>query len=321
MKAILNRILVVAVLALSALATFQLIKLKRLSAQLSQCEARLAVAEKSKSEADSKLVAAARREQILDDVLRNFSTVAAQRGEQVAQLKNSLAATKDTRAGLFGGLLSDPEMKQAMESQQRTALALTIPRQYGEFIRQIKLNAEQAANLKDLLAKKQIASVESAMAMADAAAGGQGADWVQTTAAEKDEYDASIQQLLGDHDYRALQDYEKTIPDRTEVEQFRQDLSGQSAALSTEQEQQLIRAMSEQRIALPPTDYSRGPNGTGQLEQNQRLYEERLFARTRRILSPEQQTIFEQFQKKTADVRLSAEKLAAKMASDPTPAP
>jgi hypothetical protein len=310
MKSTLNGTLLIATVVLGSINVVQWIQFRYNAERLAQVEVRLASAEEAAAAADGKVASAEKRAKILTDILRDTSATAAERTQQVNQLEESLATAQGP-----AGMLKDPEMRDLIKSQQSVFITSMIQKQYEPLIQQIHLTRDQADKLEDLLKKKTLTDSEIGASMIDPAADdAKRADAYRRITAEKEGYDGQIKELLGDDNYRAFQDFEKTVPDRTVVEQFRDQIAGRPTALSGEQERLLIQAMSEERTSFRYTaSSSNDQNRTEQMARDQRQLDDQILARTRQFLNPEQVAAFEQFQKAQADMRINLMKMTAKM--------
>jgi hypothetical protein len=142
---------------------------------------------------------------------------------------------------------------------------------------------------------------------------------------ERDGYDSQIKDFLGDS-YPAYQSYEKTVPDRTVVNQFGDQLTGENA-LNADQQSKLIQAMSEARTSFNwTTDYNNQeppPNGDlagmfsadklKQFTQEKEQFDQQFLAQAQKILTPAQATQFERYQTSQRELQLMGMKMAAQM--------
>lgn len=207
--------------------------------------------------------AAAKERQIVQ--LKAASTNGAARATAGAASPTTTPAKSPSPLSMIAKMFDDPEMKEAIAAQQKAALGPMIDKMYGKLFSDLRLNPDQAATLKGLLLNKQSAGAEIGLSMLS---DGAEADSAKTTQlgqkikAASDAADAEIKAFLGDEKFGQLQAYEKTTADRMSISSFKDQLSG-SAALTPEQEQQLIDAMSQTRnnfkFTTDFTDPSRAP--------------------------------------------------------------
>ena len=66
------------------------------------------------------------------------------------------------------------------------------------------------------------------------------------------ELDASLKALVGDEKFAQYQDYTKTMGERMQLDQFRQQLETGNMALQDDQMKSLLQVMKEEREKVPP---------------------------------------------------------------------
>lgn len=216
----------------------------------------------------------------------------------------------------MGAMMKDPAMRDVMRSQQKVALEMI----YGDLFKELNLPPEQLDALKDLLADRQMANMDAGFAMMT---GETSAEERAQKAKEleqiKGSFDKKIEEFLGANDYAVFKQYEETQTERMQVRQFKQLLPS-AEPLTSEQEQELIQVMYEERKNMPnPFPGSNPPTDPKQFteekmaetikvwEQSQAKYLERAAT----ILSPTQ---LEQF-KKSQEQQRALMQMGIKMAS------
>jgi hypothetical protein len=241
-----------------------------------------------------------------------------------AQAGTSIGTASNFFSGL-AGMMKNPQMKEMVRAQQKFALEQT----YGPLSKYLNLTAEQLDALKNLLSDRQMAMVDSGLAMM----GGSESDRKQAAEdakAIKAEYDQKIKDLLGPQDYQVFQDYEKTASERVQLQMFKGSLPTE-AALTDQQEYDLLNAMYEARKAMPPSSLLNNRNADPsqlteeniagamkQMEQLQQVYAEQ----AKGILTPAQYEQFIQWQQQMSSMQAAAMKMAAQMfGNKPAPQP
>ena len=115
---------------------------------------------------------------------------------------------------------------------------------YAPLFQELNLSSDQVTHLKALILQKTQAQVRNSMALMnrklDAA---QRAEINRQLKTEAENYDAQIRQTLGEPNFPAFKQYEKSVPDRTMIDQFNKKSAGTAQALSAEQRAQLIQAL------------------------------------------------------------------------------
>jgi hypothetical protein len=144
-------------------------------------------------------------------------------------------------------MFEDPETRDAIAAQQKAALGPMIQKTYGKLFSDLGLTPEQTAALKEMLLNKQMAAAQTGMSMlSEDNDPSKTADLGQKVKAANDAADAQIKTFLGEDKFAQLQAYEKTTADRMAISSFKDQLNG-AAALTPDQEQQLIDAMTKER--------------------------------------------------------------------------
>jgi hypothetical protein len=163
-------------------------------------------------------------------------------------------------------------------------------------------------------------------AMSDDLDAAQRKELVDQAKASTDAIDAQIKQFLGDDNYAQYQAYEKTQGERTTVNGLTDQLAGGPTALTADQQQQLIQAMSQLRQNFKfTTDLSDKSQFTGdfasmfsddklnqyfqELDQLNQQYADS----ARSILSPDQLNAFQQYLTNQTQLGKMGMQMAAKM--------
>lgn len=326
MKNIIIAILLVAAIALGAFCVHQQNQIAQTQSQLASVQSQL----QEKSAAVENTIGAESRAKMLQNALTETAAAAGEQTKQVAQLQKSLAATKTNGANPFGEMskiFKDPKMKEMIKSSQKMFMGPMIDKQYAALFQQLNMTPEQAATLKDLLQKKMLAGADAGMSMMDGSLdAAQRADLTKQIKSATDDYDAQIKQFLGDENYPAFQGYEKTVPDRLTVSQFSDQLAGGASPLSNDQQQQLAVAMNDARTSFKwTTDYNNKNPSSGdyasmfsedkinQFTSEKEQFDQQFLTRAQQILTPEQATTFQEFQKTQRELQIMGMKMAANM--------
>lgn len=337
MKNLFIIILAITSIAVGAFCIVQRNQLRAQSAQLAAAQARLTELDgqlKQQSDAIEHARGSEMKTKMLQKTLTEASAEAVKQSKQAEQLKQSLAATK-TNNPLKGiaAIFKNPEMRKMMEAQQKAVMGPMITKQYSALFQQLNLTPEQADALKTLLQNKQLASANSGMSLLDdSLSDSQRASLAAQIKSQTDDFENQIKQLLGTDNYQAYQDYNKTLPARTTVNQFMDQVAGTPNALSADQEQQLVQAMTQANnnyqwtSALNQTK----ANGSAQSDPMAQLallnddninqaaaeseqFDQQFFAKAQQILTPDQAAAFQQFQTSWRQMQVSAMKMAAQM--------
>ena len=336
-----NTLIIILAIAAIAAGAFYIAQRKQLSAassQLTDAQARLTNAEtqlKEQTDAVEHARVSEAKTDILQKTLTEASAEAVQQSKQTEQLKQTLAAAKTNNPlkGI-GAMFKNPEMRKMIEAQQKAVMGPMIAKQYSDLFQQLNLTPEQRDALETLLQNKQLAGVNSGMSLLDDSLdASQRATLEAQMKSQNEDFENQLKQLLGDDNYQAYQAYNKTIPARTTVNQFTDQLAGTPNALSADQQQQMIQAMTEAKnnfqwtSALNPTSNAAAQHDpAAQLalltEDNINLaaaeterFDQQFLVKAQQILTPAQVTAFQQFQTTWRDMQTSSMKMAAGMFS------
>ncbi len=333
MKNIAIILLLLVSLTLGALVLHQQKQTAQAQTALGQTQTELAAAQtqlKANAEATAQIANTKRSSKILQETLVETSKFADEKAKQAEELQLKLAAAQTNTNNPMAGMakmFSDPKMKEMIKAQQKTVLGPMIAKQYGDLFQQLNLSADDSTQLKKLLLDKMLAGADVGMSLLDdsldatnrAALGKQ-------VKATTDDYEAQIKAFLGDG-YTSYQSYEKTVPDRTVVNQFGDQLSGDNT-LNPEQQAQLIQAMSEARTGFKwTTDYTDNnkvpddgnyaalfsEDKLGKFTQEKEQFDQQFLERAQKILTPEQAKQFAEFQTTQREMQLMGMKMAAQM--------
>jgi len=232
------------------------------------------------------------------------------------------AVTNTNPAGNFmssvAGMMKNPQMKEMVRSQQQ----MMLDRQYGSLFKY--LGSRPPADLdalKKLLLDRQMALVDSGLAMMSGSAG-ERKQAIEDSKAIKTEYDKKIEDVLGAQDYDVFKQYEATAGERMQVQMFKESLSA-DIVLSDQQENDLILAMAEETKALPassllnkgkkadPSQFTEDSinEAMKQMEALQKRYADRAAA----ILTPAQLEQFAKWQQQWATMQAAGLKMAQQM--------
>lgn len=325
------------VLAIAALA-FGTLYVKE-TGKRAKAAAAAEVAQRRAAELEAAAVAEETKRGELRAELEKSWNEAAAKDRQVAELKAAAekaaggagvaAGAKPVGKGAnpmaaIGKMFDDPAMKEAIAAQQKAALGPMLEKMYGKLFSDLGLSAEESGALKELLMKKHLAGAEMGMSMLTEG-GGNAADLAQKVKAAGEAANAEIRAFLGEERFAQFQAYEKTTGDRMAVSGFRDSL-GAGAALSGEQEQQLVAAMSQAREGFQftrdfsdPTKFSGNMAGMFTEENVNRFMEEmdqlnqRYVAHAQNILTPNQLDAFQKHLSQQQALQRAGMQMGAKL--------
>ncbi|HEX4262793.1 MAG TPA: hypothetical protein VH597_00530 [Verrucomicrobiae bacterium] len=266
---------------------------------------------------------------ILQQTLTESTSAVVEQSKKTEQLQQSLAQAKTNNPlHSMGAMFKDPKMREMIKSQQKAVFGPMISKQYSDLFKQFNLTSDQSATFKDLIQKKMLTGADAGFSMMDDSLdASQRADIAKQVKSQADDVDNQIKQFLGDDNYQAYQSYEKSVPDRQSVGQFNDQFAGTGNALTASQQDQLAQAMSDARNNFTWTSglNHRDPGAVGDMAalltedninkfvQEQEQFDQQFQSRAQTILSPEQFTAFQEFQKTQRDLQMAGLKVAAQM--------
>jgi hypothetical protein len=218
---------------------------------------------------------------------------------------------------MLGRMMKDPNMRDMMREQQKAVINMM----YGGLFKDLNLTPEQKEKFKALLTDSQMRTIESAQGVFG---GGEQnvavADLSKQMADAKKQTDADIKGLLGDERFAVYEDYQKSIGERMQLDQFKNQVAAESMPLREDQTAQLMQIMKEEKAAVPPaipTDQTQLPNkdlftaeNLDKQTQWMEDYNRRVLARAESVLSPDQFKQYQSFQEQ----QVSMQKLGLSMA-------
>jgi RNA polymerase sigma factor (sigma-70 family) len=204
---------------------------------------------------------------------------------------------------------------------------------YAPVFAQINLSQDQRARLQDLILKKNAVNMDKGLALMngklDAA---RRAALIEEMKNGREACDADIRQLLGEQDYQVFEQFEKSLPDRLVIGMFKSKSARTGAALSEQQQEQLLQAVSQARAQYHwSTDLSRriqnpaDPVATFSGEniaafaREEEEFDRQFLARGQMILTAEQLAAFGPFLAKQRQAKIAGMKMTAKMFAPASP--
>lgn len=256
--------------------------------------------------------------------------------EEVSSLQQAItnrvladSTNKNPMAEAFKGvgeMFKNPDMKEFIKSQQKTAIGAMLDKAYASLYSQLGLSPDQTSALKDLIVNKSLVDAGAGMSMLSEAESTNRSQIFEQAKIEKDAYDLQIKQLLGDDNYKQFQTYEKSLPDRMAIGMFKDQQASGATPLSPDQEAQLVQLMSDERQNFKfTTDFSDQKKLSGdfasnlteekvnQFLQEQGQLNQRYLQRAQGVLSSDQMTSFEKFLGNQSQMQKIGLQMASKM--------
>src|ERR1051326_64641 len=280
-------------------------------------------------EMDSSVVQHEEQAATLQPRLHETQANAIAKAEEVTQISEALANRVQTNAKAanpLGEMFKNKEMKEMIKTQQKTVLGGMIDKNYGAYFTSLNLTPEQSSALKDLVLNRGLADAEAGMSMLSETDPTKRKELMDKTKADRDAINSQIKAFLGEDNYTQFQTYEKTIPDRMALNMYKDQQDTGPGALNSDQESQLLQAMSEERQNFKfTTDFSDQSKFTGdfasyfteeKIDQFQKEMEDlhqHYLDRAKTILTPEQLDPFGKFLNGQREMQKVGFKMAASM--------
>ena len=249
------------------------------------------------------------------------------RPPQPASATESVPAEKnDSEQPGFGKALSrmlqDPDTKKFMLDQQR----LMMEQMYRPLIKKLGLSPEESNQFRELLADNAARSTDQAAALFDGGGTTNRAEAARALSAEKQNFEAQLKQLLGEGRYAMYQEYQQTVGERAQLNQFRMQLAESPNPLTDQQTEQLLAVMKEEKQNVAASSgasiRTQEPSSlpamlsADSLEkalQSQETVNQRVYQRAGQVLAPDQLQTFEKFQTSQLNMMRMSMSMARKM--------
>jgi len=203
-------------------------------------------------------------------------------------------------------MMQDPDTRKFIRDQQRQMMDSL----YGPLIKQMGLAPEDAEMLKDFIADNQMKGAEMASSMFGGGSTNRTEVLTRLTAGQK-ESDGQIKAFLGEARYAQYKDYQQTLGERMQLNQFKVQTASDPNPLTDMQAEQLLAIMREEKQGVaaasgqPLPGPGQDPTGAQAFlsdEQMEKLLEsqgtvnQRVTERARAVLSADQWESFSRYQ-------------------------
>jgi hypothetical protein len=195
---------------------------------------------------------------------------------------------------------NQPQQSEAMRKMMRAQSRAYNKRMYGDVGSALGLSKDQANKLLDLITDQQMGS------FAPFQEGQEAIDSQNAWAEKQRRLQGEISELLGDEKVAALENYQKSLPARAELEMLARQLEGYDAPLDDDQRKRMLKVMAEERDRVPAPDFVDGVD----LEEFQKTrgaweedYNNRVASQARGILDTEQLDAYNEYQQAQKDMR------------------
>jgi len=236
------------------------------------------------------------------------------------------ATETNTAGGLFGKgmgemltkMMKDPAMREMIRSQQK----IVFKPVYEPLMRQWNLPADEQQKFMDLLLDQQMGAMERSQMFFDKEKL-DATELAKQTKEATEQSEQSLKDFLGEEKFAQHKEYQKTIGERMQLNQFKTQLAGTETPLRDEQYDAVMALIKEEREKFPPQFGNAGETATdfnkllaGDAMQKHLEWQEQINQRVReratQVLAPEQAKAFADFQEQ----QLSMQKFGIKMAQE-----
>lgn len=242
------------------------------------------------------------------------------------------SSEQDTPAlrGFLSTMMADPEMQKFVRDQQRQLLDPL----YQPLIQRLGLTEDEADAFKDFLADTQMQGAQHATALFGTSET-ERAEAMRAMTAEREQSEAAIREFLGEPGYAEYTQYQETLGERAQLNQFRLQNARSEHALTDDQTEWLLLVMREEKQAAasgrgqPLPGYDTDPasmqaflseEGVEQLLEQQAVVNQRVYERALEGLTSEQLDAFGRFQTNQMQMMRVGMNMAKAMFSPETPA-
>jgi len=169
------------------------------------------------------------------------------RSEAEARLAEMRPAATATRADIarVRTTVASPLDNPATQRMMATTLKSTLDQRYGTLFRQLKLSPAELDKFKDLLAERQMSTLDAVRALQSQGGAVTAADLPELMRKVQGDVDASIRGLLGDERFAQYQDFNQNLASYTLLDQIERRLSYTNAPLQPSQSAALARLLIE----------------------------------------------------------------------------
>jgi hypothetical protein len=174
---------------------------------------------------------------------------------------------------------------------------------YEDVEERLGLTKNQATRLIELLTDQQLARMDQFQRE-----GAQGRGRGRLEPSQQDL--AAISSVIGADRMPLFQDYQKTLPARQEVQTLTRQLEGADLALTEDQRDRLVSALTEERELVPAPVFDENTSRedyAAAMQEWQKDYRERSASRARGILDSKQYKSYDQYQQWVAEMQQQRE--------------
>jgi len=224
----------------------------------------------------------------------------------VARMGGGIATLEHVEPGpprreFFGPRMESPAARNFM----RTRMKSSLKRMYEDVGPALGISKEKANELLDLLAEQQTRNFGRPPSTED----GQPVQDMQKYFREQQQKNnAEITALIGQDKLDEWSAFQQSLPDRSQVNQVREQLDTAGVPMTDSQRTDLLAAITEERQRLPRPTYTAGVPAdemAAQFKQWQTDYDKAVADRAKQVLTSEQFKSYKEYQDWQAEMRNS----------------
>jgi hypothetical protein len=208
---------------------------------------------------------------------------------------------------MFSKMMKDPEAQKVIRQQQRAM----VDQLYSPLVKQLGMAPDEAEKFKDLVADNMMKTALSSFSMFDASASTNRAEQISQIGNDQKAFDEQVREFLGESGYAQYKDYQASVGERMQLNQFQQQNAGSDHPITDQQAQQLLAIMQEEKKNVAASTgqpvYGSGNDQaklqamlsseqSDQMIQSMETVNQRVYDRASAVLSPDQMASFGTFQ-------------------------
>ena len=304
---------------------------ERQAQQVSELEAAEQLAQKRQSEALEQANNLAAQLQARPRAVVEARAAKADADSTLPDAKTDKAKDKAGFGNMLQKMMDDPEMRKMIRDQQSAVL----DQLYNPLAKQLNLTPEEAEQFKDLLADNMMKSAEKASSLFGGDSATNRTEAIATLAENQKTFEETMRGFLGESRYQQYQEYQQTVGERSQLNQFQlQNGSGENA-LTDGQVEKLLGIMREEKQSVAAATGQPVPgnqsdaasvqemfsgDGAEKVIQYQETVNKQVLGRAKDVLSATQLDAFEKFQANQLKMMRMGMSMAQKMMSADKPA-
>jgi cell division protein FtsB len=195
-----------------------------------------------------------------------------------------------------------PEPTPAMRKMMRNQMKQSLRRQYEDAGAELGLDAEQSRKLIDLIADQHTRSMYQSW---PADAEGQAAMRRKMEDAQRQQR-RELANLIGDSKLPLFDEYQRSLPARSEVINLQEQLAAADLPMRPEQRKALTAGVLEEGRSYPRPEYSPGlapEDFRAQMNEWEEQHQQRLLDNAEKVLNSEQLAVFRDYQEYHREMR------------------